>query len=184
MPQPGVRALWHSYENAYNSHMVQMKLIIPPTWDELMSDPIYAGWVRRVPKLPENVAHGEPWMIVARRRSEAPGTTWALKNMPVYADAYHRARRLLKSDEFEDVAIISKRMLFRPPIGFSWNTNRFSWCGRCRRPSVFQHSWKHFALKGAAVFAEINTERCHYCGAREVFAGRMKPRRRARGVAA
>jgi len=180
MPQPGVGALWRSYENPYDSCMVQMKLLVPPTWDELMKDPIYSAWAKRVPRLPVNVAHGEPWMIVARRRSEAPGSTWALKNMPVYADAYRRARRMMSTrrDEFEDIAIVSKRMLFRPPIGFSWNTNRYSWCGRCRRPSVFQPAFRHFALRNAPVLAEIDIERCYYCGAREVFAVRMKPRRK------
>lgn len=155
-----------------------MKLLVPPNWDELMEDPIYSAWVRRVPRLPLNVSHGQPWLIVARRRPEASGATWATKNMSVYADAYRRVRRMMLAGEFEDIAIVSKRMLFRPPIGFTWNTNRYSWCGRCRRPSVFQHSWSHFALRGAPVLAEIDVQRCYYCGAREVFAGRMKPRRR------
>jgi hypothetical protein len=145
-----------------------------------MDDPVYRAWVKRVPKLPENVAYGNPWMIVARRTSEAPGATWALKNMPVYADAYRRVRRMLATGEFEDVAVVSRRMLFRPPIGYSWNTNRYSWCGRCRRPSTFHFAYSHFALRKATVLAEIDVHRCYYCGAREVFAGCMKPRRRER----
>jgi len=121
-----------------------------------MEDPVYSAWVRRVPKLPVNIAHGDPWMIIARRRSEAPGATWALKKMPVYADAYRRVRKMVvhEHDVFEDVAIVSRRMLFRPPLEFRWNTNRFSWCGRCRRPSLFQHAWSHFALRDAPVLAE------------------------------
>lgn len=155
-----------------------MKLLVPPTWDELMNDLVYASWVRRIPKLPENIAHGDPWMIVARRRESASGTTWGTKKMPVYADAYRRVQRMRTTNEFEDFAIVSLRKLFRPPIGFTWNTNRFSWCGRCRRPSTFRFAYSHFALKGALVLAEVDIHRCFYCGAREVFAGRMKPRRK------
>lgn len=154
-----------------------LKLLIPPTWGELMEDPLYKSWVRRVPRLPENVAQGMPWMIIARRTLESPGTTWALKKMPAYGDAYRRVRSMLSTHEFEDIAIVSRRMLFRPPRGFSWNTNRFSWCGRCRRPSLFRYAPKHFALRDAPALAEVDINRCYYCGAREVFAGRMKPRR-------
>jgi hypothetical protein len=158
--------------------MVQLKMTVPPSWDELMNDPIYRAWIKRVPKLPVNVAHGEPWMIVAKRTSEAPGASWATKKMTVYADAYRRVRRMSLTDEFEDLAIVSRRMLFRPPMDFTWNTNRYSWCGRCRRPSTFRFAYSHFALRGAPVLAELDIHRCYYCGAREVFAGRMKPRRR------
>jgi hypothetical protein len=143
-----------------------------------MQDDVYRSWVKRRPRLPLNISHGDPWMIVARRHSEAPGSTWAVKNMPSYVDAYHRVCRLLATGDFEDAAIVSKRMLFRPPIGFSWNTSRYSWCGRCRRPSRFEYAPTHFALRGAPALAEIDIHRCYYCGAREVFAGRMKPRRR------
>jgi hypothetical protein len=158
--------------------MSTTKLIVPPSWEELMDNEVYASWAKRRPKLPVNLSHGEPWMIVARRHSETPGATWATKRMPVYDDAFRRARRMLATHDFEDIAIVSRRMLFRPPIGFTWNTSRYSWCGRCRRPSVFSFAWTHFALRGAPVLAEINIERCYYCGAREVFAGRMKPRRK------
>jgi hypothetical protein len=160
-----------------------MKLVVPPSWEELLEDEIYASWIKRRPRLPENVSHGMPWMIVARRTSETPGATWAIKKMSSYEDAYHRVRKLLATHQYEDVAVVSRRMLFRPPIGFTWNTNRYSWCGRCRRPSIFTHAWTHFALRDAIVLAEIDTERCYYCGAREVFAGRMKPRKARNAVA-
>lgn len=154
-----------------------MRLLVPPTYEELLEDPVYASYAKKRPRVPENVRHGNPWMIVARRRPDAEGATWALKMMPDYADAYRRVSKLLESGKFEDVAIVSRRVLFKPPKGFDWNTGLFAWCGRCRRPSLFRECTRHHALRNAPVLTEDEPERCYYCGARRVFAGRFRPRR-------
>lgn len=148
-------------------------LLTPPTYDELMQDEVYRSWAKRRPRLPVNVSHGTPWMIVARRHEDSPGATWALKKEADYADAFRRVRKLLNSGEFVDAAIVSRRVLYKPPMGFEWNANRFTWCGRCRRPSLFREVSRHHALRQAPALTDDDPQRCYYCGARQVFAGRF-----------
>lgn len=152
-------------------------LYTPPTYDELMENRVYRAWARKRPKLPANVSAGLPWLVIARRTPEAAGSTWALKKEALYADAYQRAFRTIQKPDFHDVAVVSRRMLFRPPRGFIWDTGAFNWCGRCRRPSVFFEQLRHPALNGALMLSWDDLNRCYYCGARESFAGRMMPRK-------
>lgn len=149
----------------------------PPTYLDLMEDRVYRAYARRRPRMPENVSHGMPWFVIARRHADASQRTWALKNVPSYEAGYRLAFKVIQRDDIEDVSIVSKRTLFRPPRGFVWNPDEYTWCGRCRRPSVFFIQWRHPALNGATVLSDEDPERCYYCGARQVFAGRMGPRR-------
>lgn len=146
----------------------KMRLLVPPTLRELREDPIYARYIGRNPRLPENVRGGMPWQIVARRHVEAPGSTWALKLMPSYADAYRRVLRMIEDTQWEDMAIVSRRTLFKPPVGFTWDEGRFRWCGRCRRPTLFRFMRSHPALKNAPVLTDDEPFRCYYCGMRQV----------------
>lgn len=155
-----------------------MKILIPPTWDELMENPVYAAYVRKRPRLPDNIAHGEPWMIAAHRVSGSQRPSWATKRVADYVTAYRRVDALLDSGEFDDAAIISLRKLWIPPQGFFWKRDKFAWCGRCRRPTLYRNVTKHHALGREPVLATEDGLRCYYCGAREIFAGRAKPRRR------
>lgn len=153
-----------------------MKLLMPPTWTELLDNQVYRTYVKKRPRLPVNVSHGFPWLVVARRPESATRPTWGLKMMGDYADAYYRVRDILAAGEFEDAAIISRRKLFAPPTGFRWNRSKFSWCGRCRRPSMFTNTTRHHALRNAPALATEDANRCHFCGAREIFAARFSPR--------
>lgn len=157
--------------------MVQMmRLLVPPTWLELMEDEVYSSYVRKRPRLPENIQHGDPWLIVARRFEEIPGARWATKLMDDYAEAYKRVRRLLQDGQWEDVSIVSRRKLFKPPVGFTWNTNKFQWCGRCRRPTLFRVCSKHHALPILKTMDLEPEHRCYFCGVRHEFNGRHYPR--------
>jgi hypothetical protein len=155
-----------------------MKLMVPPTWDELMDDDVYAAYVRRRPRLPVNIDHGQPWLVVARRFPDTDRPLWGLKRYADYADAYRFVRGKLRDREFEDMAIVCRPKLWKPPVGFTWNQSKFGWCGRCRRPSMFTNTMKHHALRDAPALATEDGNRCHYCGAREIFASRQfRPRK-------
>ena len=155
-----------------------MKLLVPPTFCDLVADPVYRVYVKRLPVLPVNVRHGYPWAVYAQRHPNVSGAKWAGKMHTTYADAFRQAVDLLKkvNDDgvkiWVDAAVVSRRTLIGPPVGFRWDTGRFSWCGRCRRPSLFTHVETHHGLRNAPALATENIERCYYCGAREIFASR------------
>lgn len=152
-----------------------MRLVVPPTLTELLENETYAAWFKRDPRMPGSVRRDAPWQIIARRTPGAPGATWAVRRMPSYADAYRRARRMLGDPEWEDVAVCSRAVMFRPPRGFEWSS-RFHWCARCRRPSLFQPTRLHpvtasqvsAALRSAIMLVPEKQERCYYCGIRRV----------------
>jgi hypothetical protein len=145
------------------------RLLVPPTMSELMEDSIYVKFIKRNVTLPLNVQHGNPWMIMARRAPEIDKPTWARKLMPTYRDAYFKMKELLDNPEFTDVSVISRRVLFAPPAGFRWSRGRYQWCGRCRRPTLFQYAIKHPALVGAIVLSTEDSYRCVYCGVKQSF---------------
>jgi hypothetical protein len=135
---------------------------------ELMENPVYGKFIKRNVTLPVNVQSGMPWMIMARRTPEAEGSPWARKLMPDYKASYFKMKELLSDSDFSDVSIISRRMLFAPPLGFVWPVKKYPWCGRCRRPTVFQYALKHPALNGAPVLSYEDPWRCLYCGMRQI----------------
>lgn len=163
----------------------RLRLVVPPTLPQLLEDDVYARYFRRDPVMPVGAPRVDPWQIIARRAPDAPGSTWAVGRMPSYADAYRRVRRMAGSSEWEDVAICSRGVMFRPPLDFEWNL-RFHWCGRCRRPSLFQPMLMHpvvasqidDSLRAAAMLVSEKPERCYYCGMSRSGMPRYSPRRR------
>ncbi len=157
--------------------MPQMMTILkPPTWFELMDDDVYRAYARKRPRLPVNVSYGTPWVIVARRPENSSRPTWALKMMDDYALAYHRSKTIMATGDYEDIAIVSRRKLFKPPVGLMWDDTRFSWCGRCRRPTMFREMYKHPMMRHFAAVSLDESRRCYYCAAREILAGRFMMR--------
>lgn len=164
----------------------RLRLVVPPTLAELLEDDVYAAWFRRNPVMPSVVPGADAWQVIGRRVAEAQGATWAVARVPSYADAYRRARRMLKDPQWEDVAACSRAVMFRPPVGFSWATGRFGWCGRCRRPTLFREMKIHPVLRGqlddslrrAIMVSKETPERCYYCGMSRAGMPRYKPRRR------
>lgn len=162
----------------------RMRLIVPPTLAELLEDEIYARYFRRNPRVPDNPLSRSPWQIIARRHPDAPGATWGRQLMPTYADAHRRARTMLGDRQWEDVAICSRAIFFKPPVGFTWSTGRYSWCGRCRRPTLFREMKSHpilnlsldAALRHAIMVSKETPERCYYCGVKQTSMPRYKPR--------
>jgi hypothetical protein len=154
-----------------------LKIRVAPTMAELMSDEIFAAYMRKRPKLPERVYVGEPWRILARRPEGAPGATWASKDMASYDDAYRRVTRMLETGQWADVVLISKRKFMAPPKGFEWDAS-MDWCARCRRPTIYEVMWsKHPGLRGAPVIQyDDELHRCIFCGVRREFGPRFEMR--------
>lgn len=151
------------------------RLLIPPTMGELYRLPVYRKFISKNVRLPENVQHGNPWMLIVRRVPEYDGPVWGKKLVPTYKEAFYAMREMLDTPTVEDVAIISRRVLFGPPPGFEWQSRKFPWCGRCRRPTQFRFMLKHPALNGAPVLTYDEPFRCVYCGMREAAMPRYRP---------
>lgn len=146
---------------------------------------VYARWFGKNPRMPERHRQEFPWQIIARRADGAPGSTWALKLMTSYADAWRRATRMAGSEVWDDVSICSRALMWRPPLDFDWDA-RFCWCGRCRRPSLFLPMRAHPIMRriadpvlwDAIMLVEDRPRRCYYCGMRLASMPRYQPRRR------
>jgi hypothetical protein len=137
----------------------------PPTIHTLLDDPVMRKVILTSPPLPAALKWGEPWLLWAQRHDGV----WASRSFATYADAWERARPIIKDrDRFSDVAIVSKRVFFAPPPGAHWGFG-LDWCSRCRRPSSFRE-WNpasHHALKRKNALTFDEPKRCWYCGIRK-----------------
>lgn len=146
----------------------------PPTMRTLLEDPAFRKMMRTRPRLPSNLIRpgmSEPWHVWILMESEK----WKRGRFHTYDEAYVKMRNMLERDDVQDVAITSIRFMLPPPIGFKWQSRKYPWCARCRRPSVFLYRLLHRAID----FEEVNTDepiRCFYCGHRQVSLPRWNPR--------
>lgn len=146
----------------------------PPTMSELLEDEYFRGMMRRRLVLPDNLTGPtlSPPFLLWRLTTDG---RWQRGQYADYADAFRAMRKQLEKDDTADVAIVSKRKMFLPPIGFKWNQRQFSWCARCRRPSTFRVRYTHHAMRGVETTTDESV-RCFYCGIRQVALPRCKPR--------
>ena len=146
----------------------------PPTMSELLKDEYFRGMMHRNIVLPSNLTSStlSPPFALWRLTDDS---RWQRGQYQTYAEAFAAMRRQLARDNTLDVAIVSKRKMFPPPIGFKWNQRHFSWCARCRRPSTFRLRYTHHALRGVETTMDESV-RCFYCGIRQVALPRYKPR--------
>lgn len=138
----------------------------PPTLRVLLEDPIYKGMIRRRPKLPANLQRdmlSPAWQVWVLTESER----WRKGEFPTYDDAYRVMKKHLDREDILDVAVVSKRYLMPPPLGFRWQARKYPWCPRCRRPSLFTVSYNHRALRGVEAVTFDEPLRCFYCGIRQ-----------------
>lgn len=141
---------------------------------ELLKDEYFRGMMRRNVTLPSNLTSptlSPPWMLWRL----TDGGLWQRGQYTDYADAFRAMRKQLEKPDTADVSLVCKRKMFLPPIGFKWNTSRYQWCARCRRPSTFRVRYSHHALKGADLTTDESI-RCFYCGIRRVAMPKSKPR--------
>jgi hypothetical protein len=144
----------------------------PPAMADLLKDPYFRGMMRRAVQLPPNLTSptlSPPWALW-RLTTESK---WQRGQFPTYADAYRSMRKQMEKEDTLDVCIVSKRKMWAPPIGFKWNVRQYTWCARCRRPSIFRTRYKHHALQ---VLTYDESQRCYFCGIRRVALPRHAPR--------
>lgn len=161
--------------------MQRMRILTPPSLRMLWDDDTYRSFLERKPRLPTNLQHGQPWMVAARWTDDYiyemnKSRAWAHRNYCDYFQALDFALELLDRRAIADVAVISRRKLYQPFVNFTWEP-RFSWCGRCRRPTLFRKtSAAHHALRNAPAITLEDPYRCYYCGMRRVAQPNYKER--------
>ena len=167
-------------------------MVTTPTLRELMDDPVYRAYMKRVPPAwaIHGLTYGDPWQVWLKT---ARGT-WKTGRFPSYRDVWPKVVAGLRSDDTTDVALVSRRVFFAPPGEyytvkvkrtptaanpkpfrietrwrpvFHWDAG-LEWCGRCRRPSWFARlPAKHHAIRTHPTVAlEGDPARCVYCGIR------------------
>lgn len=154
----------------------KMSLIEPPTIFELIQDPIYKAYLANRPYLHPNLRWGNPWQIVALRNKAKKKPPWVVAMRPDYTAAIQTFKDLRNSGKFKDISIISKRRFFRPPDKFKWDSN-FTWCPRCRRPTMFKlhNADTHHGIRGLPPGVSLADRlRCYYCGVDKYFLDRNK----------
>lgn len=166
------------HESTHAPHILYVRdvleLNLPPDIRTLMQDPIYAKFVRTRPKLPATLTHpslSPPWVVWVWMSNEK----WRTKEFATYDEAYLLMKRQLELPNVTDLAIVCKRRMVGPPAGYRWPSRKYPWCARCRRPSMFLNRLHHRALRGAEVTL-VDTERCFYCGIRQIALPKHSPR--------
>lgn len=161
------------------------------TIHELLEDPIYRKYFSTVPKLPAVPRLAPPWRLYLKNTEGR----WLKLDCEQYAQAFKvfKANR----DKAIDAAIVCRPMTLPPPTKVVrvkgkyvngvqvtrevlWQPNlageddAHSWCGRCRRPTVFKFFTQHHAFRGEQTqLMDPSVRRCVICGIRlEMVLGR------------
>lgn len=137
----------------------------PPTIHELMDNPLYVSYLRKIPRIPANIAHGNPWMLVSRIVTDDGRNGWTIKYFETYRDMWPVFVSRFKNPRYLDLSLVSRRKFFTPPQHLVWDPS-YDWCPRCRRPSTFIEKPKHHALKGIDYRTTEEPFVCYYCGIR------------------
>jgi hypothetical protein len=73
----------------------------------------------------------------------------------------------MRSGKYRDVALVSRRMLFEPPVSVRHTIEYpFEWCPRCRRPTMYRALQRHHAV---VVLTLQDPYRCYFCGIRRTM---------------
>jgi DNA-directed RNA polymerase subunit RPC12/RpoP len=136
---------------------------VPPTIHELLADAVMRSYYKTRPTIPRTLEWGEPWMVWA---TDHEGK-WGRKTFQSYTLAWDKVIQVYRNtDRYRDVALVSRRVFFPPPVEARWRST-YDWCSRCRRPSEFrERSPEHHALRTMPVLTEDAPRRCYYCGIR------------------
>lgn len=143
--------------------MVRM-ITHPPSFGSLIGDPVFRAYMKRVPRLPPSLTHGQPWAVYGLTIDDR----WRGGKFATYADAWRVAVSMHKQpDKYQDVSVVSRRMLFDPPASLLHLIDYpFAWCPRCRRPTLYLRYPRHHAVQ---VMTTDDPIRCFYCGIRRSF---------------
>ena len=158
------------------------------TLKELLRDPQYREYFRKVPKLPSHYTPEMlPWKLLVLKRGEL---IWRSKRFGSYGDAFAGLKKMLPT--IDNAAINCPALGFMPPTRtvrirgkydkkgkqvirttlwipqISSDMEPHNWCPHCRRPTIFKIA--ALAAKqrqGFAVPASEPALRCSICGTSE-----------------
>lgn len=113
----------------------------PPTMRQLMDDPVYRAYVKRMPpQHPANDMPGDPWQVWVNRGNGRWGTV--LKS--TYADAWavfvHHYRA--SAEDHRDVSLVARRVFYAPPG--EWYKVKVK---RPRRPTPTDPNTSHVVIE-------------------------------------
>lgn len=167
---------------------------------ELLKDPQYREFFRKVPKLPDHITpDNKPWQLLVKKEGE---THWRSKRFGTYAEAFAGFKKMLPV--IQDAAINCPGYSFMPPIRnvrikgkfvtvrgggqrpyiktLLWkpkitdDMSRHEWCPYCRRPSVFTFATTKPRSRGGFILTETEpTIRCIICGASDRIVNFKRP---------
>lgn len=153
---------------------------------ELMNDPIYRAYMKKVPPNTQPHNRTPAWRIWVQSDTRA----WLTKQ-GTYQELWPVFVRFLRNGN--DVTLTNVRAFYAPPGEwylqkvrrptpqdpkrivvedrwrqvFSWKDPFAEWCGRCRRPVQFRPLFEtHHALKRFPVVCDEDNVRCPICGIR------------------
>jgi len=168
-----------------------------PTMRELMKDPLYRAYMKRVPPAVHANTNGEPWQIWV----ETPSHKWLTKTFATYPEVWSVfVKKFRDPAAARDVTITSRRVFYAPPGEwydqkvrrprrptpdnpktshvvleprwrqlFTWPDIDLHWCGRCRRPVNWLPLFEnHHALRRQPTISPDDNFRCILCGIRWV----------------
>lgn len=138
----------------------------PTTLHSLLMDETYEIYFGRKPKLPKVQELSPGWVVLAHTHEGK----WRRKLISDYNEARDTTLRILHKPDFRDVCLFSRRKEFRKPIWIDSLAPFEEWCGRCRRPTLYQKYWEseHHALPNAP-YLQVGVERCFFCGVRKEY---------------
>lgn len=167
-----------------------------PLMRNLMNDPLYRAYMKRVPSTHPANRSGEPWQIWV----ETAEHKWRTKTYAKYTDVWPVFIKHFRDPAAHDVTITSRRVFYAPPgewykqkvrrtrrptpdnkatshivvedrwrQTFFWGGYDLHWCGRCRRPVYWMPLFEnHHALRRMPAVTPDDNTRCILCGIRWV----------------
>lgn len=164
-----------------------------PTMRDLMDDPTYRAYMKHMPPYHHSNTHGEPWQLWVRmengrwltRRYATYREVW-----PVFVSRFRTegqdptitSRRVFYAPPGEWYKVKVRKPRRPTPDNaattrivvedrwrqlFFWEGYDLKWCGRCRRPVVWQKLYPgHHAIKDFPAVSEEDNVRCVICGIR------------------
>lgn len=163
------------------------------TMRELMNDPVYRAYVKRVPinAQPHNTSpayrlwvhtaagswltkqgtYQDLWPVFVRfyRENNAEPTITSLRTFYAPPGEWRKVRVRLDKPRLNAATgeLTTHRVEERWRQTFHWDDYRAEWCGRCRRPVQFIPLFEtHHALKRWPVVSDEDNIRCPICGIR------------------
>jgi hypothetical protein len=167
-----------------------------PSMRNLMEDPTYRAYMKRMPPRLHANKSGKPWQLWVDRGAGRWGTTFRATYEEVWKLFVHHYKE--SATDHRDVTIVSRRVFWAPPgewylqkvrrprrptpddpsptkitvenrwrQTFFWDAIDLHWCGRCRRPVYWLPLFdNHHALRRQPAVADEDNFRCLICGIR------------------